>query len=183
MNRRQAEELLDRYVTSEWLKKHSLATAAVMEALARRFGQDLDTWWTMGLLHDIDFDITQDPAEHGARGAEILRQHGFGEDFIAAVMAHNAEGLGLKREKIVDYALTCGESITGLVVATALVMPDKKLSSVKPSSVVKRMRKKDFARKVSREAIMLCEEIDLPVVELAELAVSAMQSIAADLGL
>ena len=167
MNRNEAEKLLDQYVTSDWLKKHSLAAAAVMEALADRLGQDRDDWWLMGLLHDIDFDITQDPAEHGARGAEILRQHGFGEDFITAVMAHNAEGLGLKRDKVVDYALTCGESITGLVVATALVMPDKKLASVKASSVVKRMKKKDFARKVSREGITLCEEIDIPVAELA----------------
>jgi putative nucleotidyltransferase with HDIG domain len=183
MNRQEAEGLLDRYVSSDWLKKHSRATAAVMEALADRLGQDREAWWTMGLLHDIDFDITQDPGEHGARGAEILRQHGFGEDFIAAVKAHNAEGLGLKREKIVDFALTCGESITGLVVATALVMPDKKLASVKSASVVKRMKKKDFARKVSREAIMLCEDIDLSVAELAELAVDAMQKISSELGL
>lgn len=183
MNRNEAEKLLDQYVTSDWLKKHSLAAAAVMEALADRLGQDRDTWWLMGLLHDIDFDITQNPAEHGARGAEILRRHGFGEDFITAVMAHNAEGLGLERDKVVDYALTCGESITGLVVATALVMPDKKLASVKASSVVKRMKKKDFARKVSREGIALCEEIDIPVTELAELAVSAMQKISSVLGL
>jgi putative nucleotidyltransferase with HDIG domain len=183
MNRQEAENLLNQYVNSDWLKKHSLATAAVMEDLADRLGQDREEWWTMGLLHDIDFDITQDPAEHGLQGAEILRRHGFSEDFVSAVMSHNAEGLGLQREKVVDYALTCGESITGLVVATALVMPDKKLASVKPSSVVKRMKKKDFARKVSREAIILCEKIDLSVAELAELAVAAMQRISADLGL
>jgi putative nucleotidyltransferase with HDIG domain len=183
MNRQQAVELLHEHVTSDWLRKHSIASAAVMEQLARRLNEDPELWWITGILHDVDFDLTQDPAVHGRRGAEILRGRGVAENVVAAVMAHNAEGLGLKRESRLDFALTCAESITGLVVATALVMPDKRLASVSSDSVVKRMKKKDFARKVSRESIMLCERIGVPLEEFASLAVQAMQAVAPDLGL
>jgi putative nucleotidyltransferase with HDIG domain len=183
MDREQAKRLLDEFVTSDWLKKHSLATAEVMAGLAVRLGQDPEAWWVAGLLHDLDFDLTQDPAVHGRRAAEILRERGAGEELAAAVMAHNAEGLGVERRTPLDFALTAGESITGLIVATALVMPDKKLASVSGESVVKRMKKKDFARKVSRERVLLCERVGLPIEEFASLAVAAMQRVARELGL
>ncbi len=183
MRREQARELVEQYITSEWLKKHSLATAAIMERLADRLGGDPDTWWVIGMVHDLDFDITQDPAVHGRKSEEILRENGADEQIIQAVLAHNAEGLGLTRTSVLDFAVTCAESITGLIVATALVMPDKKLLSVKPSSVVKRMKKKEFARKVSRENIMLCEKVGVAINEFADIAVSAMQAVDKDLGL
>lgn len=183
MNREQALQLVDQHITSDWLKKHSLATAAIMERLAARLAGDPDTWWIIGILHDLDFDITQDPAVHGRKSEEILREHGVSQEIIGAVMAHNAEGLGLERSSTLDYAITAAESITGLIVATALVMPDKKLASVKPPSVIKRMKKKDFARKVSRESIMLCEQAGIPLEEFSEIAVAAMQAIAGELGL
>ncbi len=183
MTKKEAEELLNQYISSNWLKKHSIATAAVMAALAERLKQDVETWWIIGMIHDLDFDMTQDPAVHGKKTAEILKKRGESEETIHAIMAHNAEGLGIVRETTLDYALTCGESITGLIVATALVMPDKKLSSVKPSSVIKRMKKKDFARKVSRECIMLCERIGLDIEEFAEISVRAMQNVSGELGL
>jgi putative nucleotidyltransferase with HDIG domain len=183
MNRQQALELLHEHVSSDWLRKHSLAAAAIMERLAGRLNEDPELWWVTGILHDLDFDITQDPAVHGRRSEEILRSRGVDETIISAVLAHNAEGLGLQRETRLDFALTCAESITGLIVATALVMPDKRLASVNGDSVVKRMRKKDFARKVSRESIQLCEHIGLSVEEFASLSVQAMQAIAGELGL
>ena len=99
------------------------------------------------------------------------------------MLAHNAEGLGLERRTTLDFALTCGEAITGLIVATALVMPDKRLASVTGESVVKRMKKKDFARKVSRESILLCGRVGLGLEEFAALAVAAMQGVAGELGL
>ena len=183
MNREQAVQLVDQYVRSDWLKKHSLATAVIMEALADRLGGDPDTWWIIGMLHDLDFDITQDPAVHGRKSEEILRELGVSQDIIRAILAHNADGLGLQRTDTLDYAITAAESITGLVVATALVMPDKRLTSVKPSSVVKRMKKKEFARKVSRESILLCEQAGVPLEEFSTIAVEAMQSIAGELDL
>ncbi len=183
MTRSEARNLLNRYVHTDWLKKHSIATAAVMEALAGRLGEDTGLWWVAGLLHDLDFDETQDPQVHGRRGAEILRAHGAEEPILQAVQAHNAEGLGLERRSRLDWAITCGESVTGLVVATALVMPDRKLASVEGEGVVRRMKKKDFARKVSRERIQLCERIGLPVDEFVGLAVEAMKKVAGEIGL
>ncbi len=183
MNREEAIQLVDQYVQSDWLKKHSLATAAIMERLAGRLGGDPDTWWIMGMIHDLDFDITQNPAVHGRKSEEILRERGVSEEIIKAVLAHNADGLGLERTDPLDYAITAAESITGLIVATALVMPDKKLASVKPASVVKRMKKKEFARKVSRESIMLCEQAGFTLEEFSAIAVDAMQDIAEELGL
>jgi putative nucleotidyltransferase with HDIG domain len=183
MNRSEAVALLHKQVSSDWLRKHSLASAAILEALARRLGGDPDSWWIAGLLHDLDFDQTQDPARHGLATAELLRARGLPEELVGAVLAHNAEGLGLERRTILDFALTCGESVTGLVVATALVMPDKRLASVTGDSVVKRMKKKDFARKVSRESILLCERVGLSLEEFAGLAVAAMQGVAGELGL
>ena len=183
MNREQAVQLVDQYVQSDWLKKHSMATAAIMERLADRLGGDPDTWWVIGILHDLDFDITQDPAVHGRKSAEILQALGVSREIIDAILAHNADGLGLERTGTLDNAITAAESITGLIVATALVMPDKRLASVKPASVVKRMKKKEFARKVSREGILLCEQAGVPLEEFSTIAVQAMQSIAGDLGL
>jgi len=183
MNREQAVQLVDQHVHSDWLKKHSLATAVIMERLADRLGGDPDTWWIIGILHDLDFDITQDPAVHGRKSEEILQELGVSRDIIRAILAHNADGLGLQRTDTLDYAITAAESITGLIVATALVMPDKRLASVKPSSVVKRMKKKEFARKVSRESILLCEQAGVPLEEFSALAVEAMQSIAEELDL
>jgi len=191
MNREQAVQLVDQYVHSDWLKKHSLATAAIMERLAEWLaeragdlaGGDPDTWWVIGMLHDLDFDITQDPAVHGRKSEEILQELGVDQEIIRGILAHNAEGLSLERTETLDYAITAAESITGLIVATALVMPDKRLASVKPASVIKRMRKKDFARKVSRESIMLCEQAGIPLEEFAAIAVEAMQSIAPELDL
>ena len=183
MNRSEALQLLGEQVSSDWLRKHSLASAAIMEALARCLGGDPDSWWIAGLLHDLDFDQTQDPARHGLITAELLRARGLQEELVGAVLAHNAEGLGLERRTTLDFALTCAESVTGLIVATALVMPDKSLASVTGESVVKRMKKKDFARKVSRESILLCERVGLGLEEFASLAVAAMKTVAGELGL
>ncbi len=183
MTRSEAIRLLEEHVASDWLRKHSLASAAIMEAMASRLGEDPEAWWLAGLLHDLDFDHTQDPAQHGLKAAEILRSRGLAEELVTAVMAHNAEGLGLERRTRLDFALTCAESITGLIVATALVMPDKRLASVTGESVVKRMKKKDFARKVSRESILLCTRAGLSLEEFAELAVGAMRGVAGELGL
>ena len=183
MNREQAIELVDRYIHSDWLKKHSLTTAAIMERLADRLGGDRDRWWIIGVLHDLDFDITQDPQTHGRKSEQILQEIGVSGDIIKAILAHNADGLGLERTDTLDYAITAAESITGLIVATALVMPDKRLASVKPASVLKRMKKKDFARKVSRESILLCERAGIPLEEFAGIAVGAMQDIAGELDL
>lgn len=184
-DRATAIEKLKEKVTTEWLIKHSLASGAVVRALAEHLGEDADAWEIIGLIHDIDFDITKDePERHTLLAAEWLREWGFDDRAVQAILAHNEMADGApERASTLDLALSAGESITGLVVATALVMPDKKLASVKPKSVKKRMKQTAFARNVSREEILQCEELGIPIAEFCEIAVRAMQGISDDLGL
>lgn len=182
--REKALDVLRRHVTNENLVKHCLASEAIMRALAGRFGEDADRWGLAGLLHDLDFELTKDaPSEHGAKATEILAHEGLPDDLIGAIREHNAEGLGIERQSRMGIALSAAETVTGLIVATALVMPDKRLASVKPSSVRKRMKKKDFARNVSRERICDCDRVGLALDEFLAISVEAMQGIADELGL
>jgi len=184
MTRDEAYALLCEQVQAENLRKHCLATEAILRALARRLGEDEELWGIVGLVHDLDFEQTADaPAEHTRITCDILGDKGFPEGALQAIREHNAEALGIARETKLGIALACGETITGLIVATALVYPDKKLASVKPKSIRKRMKKKDFARAVSREIIGECERIGIPLEDFIPLCLEAMQGVAADLGL
>jgi len=184
MDRDAALKLLADHIEQDNLKKHCLATEAVMRHLAKRLGFDEDTWGLAGLLHDLDYSATKDDmARHGLLTAEILQGLGIPPEISDAIKAHNAENLGLKRCAPIDFALTAGETITGLIVAVALVYPDKRLKSVKPSSVVKRMKEAHFARTVNREHIMLCEKVGLDLPEFVQISLSAMADIDSELGL
>jgi putative nucleotidyltransferase with HDIG domain len=184
MDRQQANDLLNKHIKADNLRKHCLATEAVMRSLAQRLGEPEDLWGIIGLLHDLDYEETANkPEEHGLKTAAILAESGLPPEAITAIKAHNSEALGMVRKSALDFALTCAESITGMVVATALVYPDKRLASVKPKSIVKRMKQKDFARRVKREHIRLCEEIGIPLADFAELSLKAMQGISEPLGL
>lgn len=184
VSREEALELLKSYVHQENLIKHSLATEAIMRSLAERFGEDPDKWGIAGLLHDLDYEETyKKPEEHGRKTAEILKDKGFPQDMIDAILAHNAEALGIERKTRFDLAITCSECITGLITATALVYPDKKLKSVKPKSITKRMKEKSFARSVNRDLIRLCEKIDIPLPDFAAISLEAMREIDEELGL
>ncbi|MHC4781355.1 MAG: HD domain-containing protein [Planctomycetota bacterium] len=188
MNRELAVSLLKEHVQTDFLVKHCLATEVIMRTLARRMGRDEDLWGIAGLLHDLDFESTQDaPDRHGLETLRILEQkassHPMPEDGLKAIKGHNADGLGFERTEEFEKALTASETITGLIVATALVYPDKKLSSVKVKSITKRMKEKAFARKVNRDHIRLCEEIGVPLADFATLSLEAMRSISDDLGL
>ena len=184
LDRDAAYDLLCEHVTADNLRKHCLATEAILRALARRLGQDEELWGVTGLVHDLDFELTADtPAMHSRRTCEILADKGFPDDALLAVREHNAEALGIPRESPFGIALACGETITGLIVATALVLPDKKVASVKASSVRKRMKKKDFARAVSRETIGECERLGIPLDEFIQLSLDAMVEVAESLGL
>jgi len=184
LTREEAYKLLCDHVAAENLRKHCIATEAIMRALARRLGRDEELWGIVGLLHDLDYERTADsPPDHTRETCEILREKGFPEEALTAIREHNAEALGIPRESEFGIALACGETITGLIVATALVMPDKKLASVKAKSVLKRMKKKDFARAVSREIIRECERIGIPLEEFVDLCLEAMRGVSDKLGL
>ena len=179
-----AYKLLMEHIKTDYMIKHSVATEAIMKELAKKLKQNVEKWGMAGLLHDLDFEETdEDPKKHTLVTEDILSGMGVDCEIIYAIKAHNAEGIGIERKSVFDYALTCAESVTGLIVATALVLPDKKLSSVTAEAVIKKMKKKDFARKVSRERIKDCEGTGLKLEEFMAIAVSAMQGISAELGL
>jgi putative nucleotidyltransferase with HDIG domain len=184
ITRDDALELLKRHLKNEKLVAHCLATEVIMRALAIKFEEDESVWGLSGLLHDLDYEITgEDSSTHGEETAKILNEKGILPAIVDVIRKHNAEGLGLERTTLFEHALTCAETITGLIVATALVYPDKKIASVKPKSVLKRMKTSHFARAVSRERILECEKIGLGLNEFVELSLQAMAEISEELGL
>ncbi len=184
ISREDALSLLKENIGNEKTVAHCLASEAIMRALARRFIQDEEFWGVAGFLHDLDYELVgEDMSAHGAKTGEILAAKGCSPALIDVIAKHNAEGLGLERTTQFEHALTCAESITGLIVATALVYPDKKLASVKAKSITKRMKQTAFARAVSRERVLECETIGIPIAEFCTLGLEAMKEISDDLGL
>lgn len=184
LNRNDAFALLKNYIKKDAMICHSLASEAVMKALAKRLGKDSEQWGMAGLLHDIDVEITNaDPFTHGQLAVEILTKHGIDPEIIDAISMHNEMSAPRPRSTEFHYALAAGETITGLITATTLVYPDKKIASVKPKSVVKRMKEKAFAASVKRENIMECEKIGLDINEFASIAIEAMCGISDEIGL
>jgi uncharacterized protein len=184
ISRDEAQALMEQYLEADSIRKHCLATEAIMRALAPRFAADPDLWGIVGLLHDLDYNETKDSIErHGLVTEQILRERGVHQSVIEAIKYHNAGNLGLVRSEPIHFALTAGETITGMIVAAVLITPDKKLASLKPSSVKKRMKAKEFARSVNRDHIRLCEEIGIPLDDFIVISLDAMGSIGDQLGL
>jgi hypothetical protein len=181
MTRDEALTLVEKHVKNRNLRKHMLATEAVMRALARRLGEDEELWALAGLLHDIDYDATaSEPERHAVMSAEILTEKGLPEDLIHAVKAH-AEKASV--ESRMDRALYACDPLTGFLVSCALIRPEKKLAPVDVQFVKNRMAEKSFSRAVSREQIATCEELGLSLDEFIGLSLEAMKSISDDLGL
>ncbi|MFH0799375.1 MAG: HDIG domain-containing metalloprotein [Pseudomonadota bacterium] len=184
MIRDEAEELLKRYVKNERMLDHSIASEAVLRALARRLGRDEDKWGLAGLLHDIDIEVVGgDLTRHGLEALRILTEAGIDPEIVDAVKMHNEMVCGVARSTEFQHALAASETITGMIVATAFVYPDRKIASVKVKSITKRMKERAFAASVNRDTIRECEKIGLPLDEFAGIALSAMQGIAGRLGL
>ncbi|WP_394351211.1 HDOD domain-containing protein [Draconibacterium mangrovi] len=183
ITRDEALEMLKSYVQAENMLKHSLASEVVMRAIAKHLERNEDEWGIAGLLHDIDVEITNaDPHTHGPYAEKLLKGK-VTDEMLDAIVMHNEVATGKDRCTEFQHALAAGETITGLITATTLVYPDKKLNSVKTKSVTKRMKQKAFAASVKRENILECEKIGIPLPEFADLAVNAMRSISDDLGL
>jgi len=184
ISRSRAMELMAQYLPQDAMQKHSLATEAIMRALARRLGRDEQVWGMAGLLHDLDYNETRtDMARHGLLTEQILTGLNVAPEILQAIKAHNAGNLGFERSAEFEHALACSECITGLIVATTLLYPEKKIAAVKPASIIKRMKQKEFARSVNRDYIRECERIGIPLEEFAELSLAAMRQIAEELGL
>jgi predicted hydrolase (HD superfamily) len=159
-----------------------VASEAVLRAIAQKLDKDQEEWGIAGLLHDIDVEITNaDPYKHGPYAAGMLDGL-LSVDAIDAIVMHNEMATGKERTTVFQHALAAGETITGLIMATAMVYPDRKLASVKTKSITKRMKEKAFAASVKRENILECELIGIPINDFAELALGAMQEISDELG-
>ena len=183
MTRKEALESVKANVENENLVKHMLATEAIMRALARRLGEDEETWGLTGLLHDIDMELTRgDMSTHSKLGADLVKELGASEEMAHAILCHN-ETHGIPVETKLDKALFCVDPLTGLIIAATLVRPDKKLAGLEARSVKKRFKEKGFAAGASREQISKCSEIELELDEFIELGLEAMKGIAPQLGL
>jgi putative nucleotidyltransferase with HDIG domain len=183
MTREEALNSVKINVENENLIKHMLATEAIMRALARCLGGDEGEWGLAGLLHDIDMGLTQgDMRTHSKLGADLAKEMGANEAVVHAILCHN-EAHGIPRETKLDKALFCVDPLTGLITATALVRPDKKLASLEAKSIIKKFKQKGFAAGVDRQQISLCSEIGIEFDQFIELGLAVMQTIAADLGL
>ena len=182
MIRDDAMVLLQSHVKTKNLIKHCLACEAVLGALAPRLGGDPEQWRLAGLLHDVDYDQTLDsPETHALLGAEMLERAGLDGEMVHAVLAHADKA---PRVSALDKALWCTDPLTGLIVAAALIRPEKKLAVIDAAFVLNRFKEKGFARGANREQIAACEqELGLTLEEFIAVGLAAMQGISDELGL
>lgn len=189
MTRKQAIELLHKNMLYQNLRRHCYAVEAVMKALAKRFGENEETWGLAGLLHDADYEITKDknPKKNHTKQVLVwLKELEAETDIYDAVAAHAwgfVDGAPEPKTKMQWALYTCDE-LTGLIVAVTLVKPDKKLAAVTVDSILKKWSSKSFAAGVDRKQIEQCTpRLGIEVRDYIQIALSAMQGISADLGL
>lgn len=183
MTRDEAVTHVNEHIKNKNLFKHLIATEAIMKGLAMKFNEDVDKWGIAGLVHDIDYDKTvNDPERHSKVGAKILEELGYDEDIVYAVKVHN-DAHGLERKSSIDKALYSSDPLTGLIVAAALISPEKKLSKIDEDFILRRFDEKTFARGANREQIMGCKDLGLSLEEFVSIGLASMREISKELGL
>ncbi len=150
ITRENAWALLTEYTKGDSLLKHALAVEAAVRGYARQFGEDEEAWGIVALLHDFDYERWPSAEDHPFRGSEILRERGYPEWMIRAILSH-ADYSGVARESLLEKTLFACDEMAGFVTAAALVRPGKSVLDLEASSVVKRMKDKAFARAVKRD--------------------------------
>jgi putative nucleotidyltransferase with HDIG domain len=183
--RKDAWELVVEFTKNPNLIKHMLAVEAAMQAYARRFGEDEELWATVGLVHDFDYEQNPDLSVEGhpVTGSKILRQRGWPEDVIRAVLSHASEYTGVRRETQMEKALWAVDELTGLIIAVALVRPSKSIHDVKIKSVRKKWKDRAFAAAVNRREIEeAAADLGVELWEHVGVVLEAMKGIASDLG-
>ncbi|WP_286846095.1 MULTISPECIES: HDIG domain-containing metalloprotein [Aminobacterium] len=186
VSREEAMNVLREYNKDESHIKHALAVEAAMRHFARKADNDMEKWGVVGLLHDIDWERTQDtPERHTHEGALWLEAKGYPEDIVRAVKAH---GWGMvsdvKPVSLMEKTLYAVDELTGLVIAAALVRPSKSLQDLTVKSVKKKWKDKAFARGVNRDVILKgAEMLDVAIDELIDGVIRALQPIEEELGL
>lgn len=180
MTREEAFLLLKTHLKNRNLQKHCLAVEAAMACFAEYFDEDTDTWALAGLLHDLDYESTVDNfARHGKDSVEILKDKGLDEKILYAIEAHPGH---VERRSNMDKVLYAVDSLTGLIVAAALMHPDKKISSLNTDFIMRRFKEKRFAAGANREQIQSCEEFGMSLEDFIENTLQAMASIENELG-
>jgi putative nucleotidyltransferase with HDIG domain len=187
-SRESALALVHEYTASESLRAHMLSVEAAMRAYAERFGEDPERWGLTGLLHDFDYERYPNDAhsateEHPAEGVRILREHGYPEDMLQAILGH-ATYCGVSRETRMAKALFAVDELTGLITASALVRPSKSVLDLDGRSVRKKMKDKGFARGVSREDVLQgASELGVDLDEHIQFVIEALRPVAGSIGL
>lgn len=190
ITREQAVLLIDQYITDPVTKLHLRESEEIMRALARHFGEDEEFWGIAGLLHDIDWDLTKnDISQHCIKCQDILKNTGASDTLVTTIVSHGYENgsipmfSGLKRTTRIQFALAASETLTGLIIASSLMQPDKKLASVKVSSLKKKYKNKAFAARCDRTIIAECEQAGIVLDEFLALGLGALQNMSDELGM
>ena len=181
--REEAYQLLTEYNKSDSLIKHALAVEGVMRYMARKRGEDEEKWGVIGLVHDLDYE--KFPEEHCQKSEEILKEKGWPEQYIRAVVSH---GWGLRSnvepQTELEKVLYAIDELTGLVVTTALVHPSKSIMDVKVKSVKKKWKDKKFAAGVNRSVIEQgAQMLGMEITDLIADTIAGMQEVAEEIGL
>ena len=183
LTRENAWSLLTEYTKSESLLKHALAVEAAVRGYARLFDEDEEDWGAVALLHDFDYERWPEPADHPFRGVEILKEKGYPDWVIRAILSH-ADYSGVARESRLEKTLFACDEMAGFITAASLVRPSKSVLDLEPSSVIKRMKDKAFARGVKREDLRAGSELlALPLEEHIGNVIRFMRTEADALGL
>ena len=169
-------------------RAHLLATGAAMEALAKKFGGDPQTWKVAGMLHDLDWDkLNKDYEAHcGDTLEHLLSSIAAPSELLGDIRAHYASkyGADYPLNTMLRKSLYCVDELTGFIIAVTLVRPSKKIADVEVKSVTKKMKDKGFAAQVDREQIKKCEELlGIPLDEFVGITLDAMKSVASEIGL
>lgn len=186
--RSDALALMQTYTTSESLRKHMLGVEAAMRAYAEHFNEDPERWGLTGLIHDFDYERFPNNAhsateEHPAEGVRVLREHGWPDDILQAILGH-ATYCNVQRTSRMAQALFAVDELSGLITATALVQPTKSVHDVDASSVLRKMKKKEFARGVSRADVVLgAQELGVDLEGHIQFVIDAMRRSADAIGL
>jgi putative nucleotidyltransferase with HDIG domain len=183
MTRDEALAVVREYVKNENLVKHMLSVEAAMRFYAEKFGEDVDKWGLVGLLHDFDWEIHPTLAEHPQAGEPILRQRGVADDVLRAILSH-ADHTGVPRASRMEKALYACDEVTGLITAVALVRPSRSLLDLEAPSVRKKWKDKTFAAGANRQEIeRAAAEFGIELWEHVGNVILAMRRIASELGL
>jgi putative nucleotidyltransferase with HDIG domain len=180
--RDRAWETLTRYTKSEALLRHALAVEAAVRAYAGKFGEDEELWSAVALLHDFDYEIHPTLDKHPQDGAAILREEGWPDEVITAVLSH-ANHLALPRDTPLKKTLFACDELSGFIHACGLVRPDG-IETLEPRSVRKKLKQPSFASGVNRDDVYeSAEELGVDLDEHIAFVIEAMRPIATELGL